>query len=97
MALDNSADWDRWRWVKFLNRRVPGESWAADPRYFQNAAAQYLYRLARLSFRHRPFALDTAACFIKLKLFEEDLLVSVAEGISLGMGSQETLDLMGVA
>jgi hypothetical protein len=97
MALDNHAEWARWRWAKFLNQGVPGEPWAADPRFFQNAAAGYLYRLALLSLRRRPFALDTAACFIKLKLFEEDLLVSVAEGISLGMGSRETLDLMGVA
>ena len=97
MALDNHAEWARWRWAKFLNRGVPGEPWAADPRFFQNAAARHLYRLAWLSLHRRPFALDTAACFIKLKLFEEDLLVSVAEGISLGMGSQETLDLMGVA
>jgi hypothetical protein len=97
LALDNPAEWARWRWVKFLNPGVPGEQWAADPRFFQNAAARHLYRLAWLSLHRRPFALDTAACFIKLKLFEEDLLVSVAEGISLGMGSRETLDLMGVA
>jgi hypothetical protein len=97
MALDNPSDWARWRWAKFLNRSVPGEVWTADPRFFQNAASRYLYRLAWLSFRRRPFALDTSACFIKLKLFEEDLLVSVAEGISLGMGSRETLGLMGVA
>jgi vacuolar-type H+-ATPase subunit C/Vma6 len=95
MALDNPAEWARWRWAKFLNRSVPGESWTADPRFFQNAAAQHLYRLAWFSFLHRPFALDSVACFIKLKLFEEDLLVSVAEGISMGMGSRETLELMG--
>jgi hypothetical protein len=97
MAPDNHTGWARWRWAKFLNQDTPGEPWAADPRFFQNAAAKHLYRLAWLSLRRRPFALDTAACFIKLKLFEEDLLVSVAEGISLGMGSRETLDLMGVA
>jgi vacuolar-type H+-ATPase subunit C/Vma6 len=97
MALDNHDEWARWRWARFLNRSVSGEFWTANPRFFQNAAAGYLYRLARLSLRRRPFALDTAACFIKLKLFEEDLLVNVAEGISLGMASQETLDLMGVA
>jgi hypothetical protein len=32
-----------------------------------------------------------------LKLFEEDLLVSLAEGISLGMDSREILSLLGVA
>jgi vacuolar-type H+-ATPase subunit C/Vma6 len=97
MALDNPADWAHWRWVKFLNQSVPGEPWTADPRVFQNAAARHLYRLAWHSFCHRPLALDTTACFVKLKLFEEDLLVSVAEGINMGMGSRETLDLMGAA
>jgi vacuolar-type H+-ATPase subunit C/Vma6 len=97
MALDSPADWDRWRWKQFLNRRSTGEHWTADPRHFQNASAQYLYRLARHSFRQRPFSLDTAACFIKLKLFEEDILTSVAEGLSLGMGAQETLAVLGAA
>jgi vacuolar-type H+-ATPase subunit C/Vma6 len=97
MALDSPADWDKWRWVKFLNHRRSGEHWTADPRYFQNAAAQYLYRLAYHSFRRRPFSLDTAACFIKLKLYEEDLLPSVAEGLSLGMGARETLAVLGAA
>jgi vacuolar-type H+-ATPase subunit C/Vma6 len=97
LALDNRADWDRWRWVSFLNPRRSGESWVADPRYFQNAAAEHLYRLARHSFRIRPFSLDMTACFIKLKLFEEDLLISVAEGLSLGMGAQDVLELLGVA
>jgi vacuolar-type H+-ATPase subunit C/Vma6 len=97
LALDSRSEWARWRWAKLLNPAVPGEPWAADPRFFQNAAARHLYRLAWLAIHRRPFALDTAACFIKLKLFEEDMLVSVAEGISLGMGAQETLDLMGVA
>ncbi|GHV75380.1 hypothetical protein AGMMS49942_02010 [Spirochaetia bacterium] len=95
MSLDSPADWARWRWVKFLNRT--GEHWTADPRHFQNAAAQYLYRLARHSFRQRPFSLDTAACFIKLKLFEEDLLTSVAEGLSLGLGALETLSMLGAS
>ncbi|AEF85933.1 hypothetical protein TREPR_1147 [Treponema primitia ZAS-2] len=97
MALDNPADWEHWRWVKFLNPRLSGEAWAADPRYFQNAAAEYLYTLARHSFRLRPFSLDMVACFIKLKLFEEDLLISIAEGLSLGMPAQDILDLLGVA
>jgi vacuolar-type H+-ATPase subunit C/Vma6 len=97
LALDNPAEWTRWRWAKFLNRSVPGETWAVDPQFFQNAAARYLYHLTRHSFSRRPFSLDTSACFIKLKLFEEDLLVSLAEGISLGMGSREILGLMGVA
>jgi vacuolar-type H+-ATPase subunit C/Vma6 len=95
LTLDNPAEWDKWRWVKFLNRRDAGESWAADPRYFQNAVAEYLYHLARRFFSRHPFSLDTTACFIKLKLFEEDLLISVAEGLSLGMGARETLELLG--
>ncbi|MDR3167233.1 MAG: V-type ATPase subunit [Treponema sp.] len=96
MALDNHADWERWRRINFLNPEIPGRSWKADPRYFQNAAVEYLYRLARHSFRLRPFSVDTAFCFIKLKQFEEDLLTSVAEGLGLGMPSREIFDLLEV-
>jgi vacuolar-type H+-ATPase subunit C/Vma6 len=96
MALDNRAGWERWKRAAFLNPEIPGMSWKADPRYFQNAASEYLYRLVRLSFRRRPFSVDTAFCFIKLKQFEEDLLTSVAEGLGMGMSSREVFDLLEV-
>jgi vacuolar-type H+-ATPase subunit C/Vma6 len=97
MALDNYADWASWKRAGFLNPPQPGESWTADPRYFQNAASEHLYRLARLSFRRRPFSIDTTSCFIKLKQFEEDILTSVAEGLGLGMSAGDVFALLEVA
>jgi vacuolar-type H+-ATPase subunit C/Vma6 len=96
MALDNHADWERWKRISFLNPEIPGRPWRADPRVFQNAASEYLYRLARLSFRMRPFSIDTAFCFIRLKQFEEDILTSMAEGLGLGMLSRDVFDLLEV-
>jgi vacuolar-type H+-ATPase subunit C/Vma6 len=96
LPLDNRQAWQAWRWARFLNPENPGEAWHADPRYFQNAASEYLYRLARHSFRLHPFSMDTIFCFIKLKLFEEDLLTSDAEGLGLGMSSQAVFDLLEV-
>jgi vacuolar-type H+-ATPase subunit C/Vma6 len=97
MALDVPSDWTQWKRAGFLNPARPGETWTVDPRYFQNAASEYLYRLARTSFRLRPFSLDTVACFIKLKQFEEDLLTSVAEGLGLGMPAGDIFALLEVA
>jgi vacuolar-type H+-ATPase subunit C/Vma6 len=97
LALDNPSDWAPWKRVGFLNPSRPGESWTVDPRFFQNAASEYLYRLARISFRLRPFSLDTVTCFIKLKQFEEDLLTSVAEGLGLGMPAGDIFALLEVA
>jgi vacuolar-type H+-ATPase subunit C/Vma6 len=94
MALDNRADWRKWKRLDLLNQEQPGEPWQADPRYVQNAAAGYLYRLARLSFRRYPFSLDVVSCFIKLKLFEEDLLTSMAEGLGLGMSVRDVSALL---
>jgi vacuolar-type H+-ATPase subunit C/Vma6 len=96
MALDNRADWNGYPRAHFLNPETPNEPWTADPRYFQNAVAKYLYRLARLSFRRQPLSLDMVFCFIKLKLFEEDLLTSVAEGLVLGMSSHDVLSMLEV-
>jgi vacuolar-type H+-ATPase subunit C/Vma6 len=96
MALDNPSDWEKWGRVEFLNPEKPGEPWKADPRYFQNAAAQYLYHLARQFFRRNPFSLDTVSCFIKLKQFEEDLLTSVAEGLSLGLSAKDVFAMLEV-
>ncbi|MDR2185101.1 MAG: V-type ATPase subunit [Treponema sp.] len=94
MALDNYADWKKWKRVEFLNPPRPGEAWTADPRYFQNAASEYLYRIARSCFRRRPLSIDTSSCFIKLKQFEEDMLTSVAEGLGMGMAAGDVFALL---
>jgi vacuolar-type H+-ATPase subunit C/Vma6 len=92
LPLDSYAPWASWKRAAFLNRDQDG--WTADPRYFQNAASRHLYRLARLYFRRNPLSLDTAACFIKLKQFEEDLLTSLTEGLGLGMASRDVFSLL---
>lgn len=94
MALDNREDWRKWKRLSLLNRDTPGEPWQADPRYVQNAAVRYLYRMARHYFRGRPFSLDVISCFIKLMQFEEDLLTSMAEGLGLGMSAQDVSTLL---
>jgi vacuolar-type H+-ATPase subunit C/Vma6 len=94
--LDTRSHWNGWRWEKLLNPESPHEHWAADPRYFQNAASHYLYRLAMRSFHRMPMSVSMAFCFIKLKQFEEDLLVSVIEGLGLGMNTGDVLDLLEV-
>ena len=45
---------------------------------------------------HTKPAPDAAACFIKLKQFEEDLLTSVAEGLGLGMSGRDVFSLLEV-
>jgi vacuolar-type H+-ATPase subunit C/Vma6 len=96
MTLDHHEEWVNWRWARFLNPEQPNEHWRADPQYFQNRASEYLYRLARLSFRRRPLSLESVFCFIKLKQFEEDLLTSLAEGLGMGMSSQDVFALLEV-
>ncbi|AEF80719.1 V0D/AC39 family V-type ATPase subunit [Leadbettera azotonutricia] len=93
-VLDNRQAWKGWKRSEFLNPDM-GE-WKLDPRYFQNTASQYLYRLARRSFRSNPASLDTVFCFIKIKQFEEDILTSSAEGLGLGMASREIFGMLGV-
>jgi vacuolar-type H+-ATPase subunit C/Vma6 len=96
MALDYRPDWEKWKRTAFLNPEREDEHWRVDPRYFQNAASEYLYRLARLSFYRTPFTLDSIACFIKLKQFEEDLLTSVAEGLGLGLSTEDIFSMLEV-
>ncbi|MDR1638004.1 MAG: V-type ATPase subunit [Treponema sp.] len=96
LPLDTRSAWSDWKRERFLNPERPGEPWRANPRYFQNAAGAYLYRLAFRSFRLKPFSLDVVFCFIRLKQFEEDLLTSVAEGLGLGMSSQDVFALLEV-
>jgi vacuolar-type H+-ATPase subunit C/Vma6 len=96
-GLDSRSAWEGWRRERFLNPEIPGQTWVVNPRYFQNAAGDYLYKLALRSFRRKPFSIDTAFCFIRIKQYEEDLLISLAEGLGLGMTSQEILALLEVA
>jgi vacuolar-type H+-ATPase subunit C/Vma6 len=93
LPLDSRREWEGWKLEGCLNRESGG-AWRADPRSFQNAAAERLYTLALRHFRRRPLSLDTVCCFIKLKQFEEDLLTSSAEGLGLGMSSRDVFDLL---
>ena len=95
LPLDSRAPWRGWRWEKFLNPEKSAHSWKADPRYFQNAASQHLYRIALQWFHRMPMSVSAVFCFIKLKQFEEDLLTSIAEGLGLGMGSADVFKLLG--
>jgi vacuolar-type H+-ATPase subunit C/Vma6 len=93
-SLDTPSDWKKWRWKALLNRET--EDWAADPRYFQNAASRYIYGQCMRFFRHNPFSVSSIFCYIKLKQFEEDLLTSVTEGLGLGMAGKDVFDLLEV-
>ena len=94
--LDSRTEWRGWKWEKLLNPKKPNQIWEADPRYFQNAASHYLYRQAYKNFRGVPFSVSAIFCFIKLKQFEEDLLISISEGLSLGMNPGDVFSLLGV-
>ncbi|MDR2479565.1 MAG: V-type ATPase subunit [Treponema sp.] len=97
LPLDSRAAWQGWRWERFLNPQKEGELWTASPRFFQNAASEYLYRLSYQCFRRVPFSTSASFCYIKLKQFEEDLLTSVVEGLGLGMSGNDVIDLLGAA
>jgi len=94
LPLDVRAPWHGWRWERFLNPEEPSVHWTCDPRHFQNAASFYINHLAYHNFHSSPMSISALYCFIKLKLFEEDLLTSVAEGISLGMDSTGIFKLL---
>ena len=95
--LDSYESWSSWRWKALLNPDIGMEgSWLADPRYFQNSAARYLFNMAKQHFRLNPFSMNTVYCFIKMKQFEEDVLTSGAEGLSMGMSGKDVAALLGV-
>jgi vacuolar-type H+-ATPase subunit C/Vma6 len=95
LPLDTRAPWEGWKWEKFLNPEESGRHWVPDPRYFQNAASAFLYKFLMNSFHRMPQAVNSIYCFIKLKQYEEDILISIAEGLSLGMESEKVFNLMG--
>jgi hypothetical protein len=95
--IEEEAQWHNWRLWKYVNKPVSGQYWKIDPRFFQNQASLYLYRLARKALRGNPFTLDTACCFIKLKQFEKEVLTSVAEAIRLGLTGADALEILGLS
>jgi len=96
-SLDVRQEWKGWRWERFLNTEESNAHWNIDPRHFQNAASQYLQHHAFHNFHSFPMSVSAIYCFIKLKQYEEDLLTSVAEGLSLGMDSSSVFKLLEVA
>jgi len=97
LPLDSRLPWKGWRWERFLNPEELSSHWKADPRFFQNAASQYLYRLTLRSFHRSPMAVSAIFCFIKLKQFEEDILTSIAEGLALGVDSSSVFRMLEVS
>jgi vacuolar-type H+-ATPase subunit C/Vma6 len=93
-SLDSRENWRGWKWEKFLNQDEASVHWAADPRYFQNAASRYIYHLSYHGFHSSPMSVSAIFCFIKLKQFDEDLLTSVAEGLALGIESGAVFKLL---
>jgi len=94
--LDARSAWKDWRWESLLNPEKTGGSWTADPRYFQNAASQYIYRLSLRYFRLMSSSVSSIFCYIKLKQFEEDILTSITEGLGLGMAGKDVFALLEV-
>jgi len=94
--IDSRDSWKGWKWEKLLNEDTK-TNWTADPRHFQNAASQYLYRLANRGFRNSPLSASAVFCYIKLKQFEENILTSIAEGLALGIDSTGVFNLLEVA
>jgi hypothetical protein len=95
--IEEETEWHGWRLWKFVNKPVSGQYWKIDPRFFQNEASLYLYRLARKGLRKSPFTLDTVCCFIKLKQFEKEILTSVAEAARLGLTGGDALAILGLS
>jgi len=95
--LDTRQAWDGWKWESLLNKEKPHEHWKADPRHFQNAASQYLYRLTLRSFHILPMSISSIFCFIKIKQFEEDFITSIAEGLAIGIDSTGVFNLLEVS
>ncbi len=95
--LDQREEWAKWPYAKLLNPPVQGEYWSIDPRYIQNAAARYLYKNALVRFRFHPFGLDGLAAFVRLLQYEEDLLTSVAEGLTIGVSVKDVYSALGVS
>jgi len=96
LPLDIRQEWKGWRWERFLNQEEAAEHWIIDPRHFQNAASQYLYHRGFHNFHSLPMSVSAIYCFIKLIHYEEDLLTSLAEGLSLGMDSSSVFKLLEV-
>jgi len=94
LPLDTRPPWNGWRWERFLNAEDSAAHWTCDPRHFQNAASQYIYHHAYHNFHSFPMSISALYCFIRLILFEEDLLTSAAEGLSLGMDSSNVFKLL---
>ena len=97
LPFDQFSAWAGFKYAFLINPEEPGTFWRLDVPHVQRKAALLLYRKARIYFRRSPFSLNTTACFIKLKQFEEDLLISLAEGVSLGLSGRDVLSMLEVS
>jgi len=99
-CIDNPVDqysaWASFKYISLLNPEEAGTFWRINIPHIQRKAALLLYKKTRAYFHRSPFSLNTTACFIRLKQFEEELLISLAEGISLGLSGRDVLSMLEV-
>ncbi|HOJ99503.1 MAG TPA: V-type ATPase subunit [Termitinemataceae bacterium] len=91
LPVDQASAWATSPYYFLLNKETPDTPWKPDPRFVQRHAALELYHRAWRYFRRYPFSLSALVCFIKLKQFEEDLLISLSEGLALGFSGKDVL------
>ena len=94
LPLDNAAAWEGLPCGEVFTAERDG---LIDPEAIEGRASQYLYKKTRRLFYTASFTLASAYAFFRIKLYEARLVISLSEGIRMGISAGELASLMGVA
>jgi len=95
LPADRSQEWSRWKFAALVQDQLSADMEGIDPVRVENKALFIVFRRARLLFHQDLFTLTPLVSFIKLKELEARILLSLIEGIRLGIPEEEILAVTG--
>jgi vacuolar-type H+-ATPase subunit C/Vma6 len=95
-AVDSYADWEGWKYAKFLNLHEEGTIWRIDPRWVENAYKSGMYKQAEKMFHAYPLTDLSLIAWFRIKQHECDIIRTAAEGIRLNVETAEAMKFAGV-
>lgn len=94
--ISSYDDWKNWKYAEFLNPHEEGVIWEIDPCWVEKSLKKYLSKAYVRFFHKDPLSVTSLVSWFRIKQYELDCIRTVAEGLRLGVESEQMQEIAGV-
>ncbi|MBR1537741.1 MAG: V-type ATPase subunit [Treponema sp.] len=95
--ISSFDSWKDWKYARFLNPHEEGLVWEIDPTWVERSLKNYLAKAYKRFFHKDPMSVTSLVSWFRIKQYELDCIRSVAEGLRLGVESEEVMSISGIS